>query len=164
MSEFKIETYKPGSHGDLEHLCAETQEEDVQMLPLNPDRIATQTERFVAVRFEARQVVGYCAQIATYPGAIAEVGSLIVDAPFRRHGLARQLVVAVTNAIKARTFMPIAFCNPTSQGVFEKVGYEPLPVSDIPPLALELCQACPKQPAGGGCCDKAYIYNEGETV
>ncbi len=157
---FAIEAYKPCKHGALEHLCAQTK--DAQMLHLTPEKIAAQTDRFVALNLGGK-AVGYCAQTAWYPNRRVEVGSLIVDEGHRKQGIARQLVEIVTLAVLREDLQPIAFCNPESEGVYESLGYKPLPICNIPPQALELCAKCRKKPAGGGCCDKAYIY-KGDAV
>lgn len=157
MKKFEIQAYEPDMHGELDHLCAQTQENGVQMLPVTKEKVKAQMKRFVAVTHNDYPV-GYCAQTAQYIDGIVEVGSLIVDEAYRRRGVSKLLVKAVTKAIILDGMKPIAFCNPISKGLFEAANYHPMPLCDVPTPALELCSGCPKQPAQGGCCDKIYVY------
>lgn len=160
MNGYEIVPYDIGQHGFLEELCAITQQNDVVMLPLTPDKIAAQALQTIAIDQQTQQVVGYCSQSYDY-GDYVEVGSLIVDPNYRGHGIGTLLVKAVHNKVIRNGNTPIAFCNPASKAIFKQLGYLPMPICSIPNAALVECGSCEHKPQRGGCCDTVVVFRNG---
>ncbi len=144
----------------VQDLAAHTLDE--QMLPLDQEKMLANT--LAGVMLASGKVVGYAAQTASYTETdTAEIGSLIVHPNYRGRGLGSDLIRVTTSRVVLTAVKNIlAFCNPNSAPLFEKLGYQHMSLDDVPSDSLLNCQNCPKKcnfPLNS-CCDKAYIFED----
>lgn len=127
-------------------------------------------------------------EIAGYVGAMepekrdgkqmSEVGSLYVEAPYRKHEvlvdtttaegkqdkelmrISKALCYYATVALEAKGVQPYAFCNEGSLRIFEELGYKKGTLSDVPRAAGILCKTSCRQYKDchpDQCCDEIMI-------
>jgi N-acetylglutamate synthase-like GNAT family acetyltransferase len=166
MAEYSIEPFN--SHDQpagLQELLAVSQDQNVQMLPLTEADLAAHTVAYGAFLPDG-SVVGYAALTHTYQQGkfvVGEVGGVMVHPNQRKHGIAANLIGAVTIAVVQKGMTPMAFCNPLSAGRFEANGYVRRADEAAPPEAFAFCSDCRKKPPTG-CCDTVYFLPPDVTV
>lgn len=136
MSEIEIkslESLRPAEQAEVvSHVVAYTSGkmgEQPQMLAVSEDNLRTKE---VLVGYSAGKFAGVIATAAALNG-MAEVGTLYVPEDQRGKSYATELVKAATSSSLGKGVMPYAFTNPSSQPIFESVGYEITTMGKLPP-------------------------------
>jgi N-acetylglutamate synthase-like GNAT family acetyltransferase len=101
------------------------------LLPRAPEFIAERTIDFLVATVGGR-VVG-CVHLDEYSPSLAEVRSIVVDAPFQGGGIGGALVTAVERLAAAREYRTL-FAVSNNDAFFRSRGYAP---REIPELSRE---------------------------
>lgn len=136
--------------------------EKPQMLPVEPAVIRARHLGFVAL--ESDEFAGFIGAIEPEIHnnvSMPEVGSLWVPEIRRKRGIAHGLVEIISHELVEMDELPYALCNSSSLKIFERIGYQPVGLEDIPPAAIEACASCPFNPHNGNCCDTPMIFAGG---
>jgi len=110
------------------------------LLPRTLEDIVDHAPRFLVAETEGR-VVG-CAELAPLSKTVAEVRSLVVDAPARGKQIGPRLVAALASEGGARGFSTLcAFTHDPSH--FVRLGFSIVPHIWVPEKIAHDCTACP---------------------
>lgn len=139
-------------------MSAYTNQDGLQMLPVEPEQIYgkyTGQAAMVDAKF-----VGYAG--ATQPEEwngkrFSEIGSLYVVEEYRKYGFGSILSKLVSVNLMMEDIVPYAFTNPSSFGLFKKLGFTVADPLHLPPGVFGPCAGCPKNPGNGQCCDIPMI-------
>ncbi len=109
------------------------------LLPRTPDDVREHAPRFIVACAEAA-VIG-CAELAPLSGTVAEVRSLVVDAPFRGMRIGPQIVAELASSAAARGFSTLcAFTH--EPGRFVRLGFTIVPHVWVPEKISHDCTSC----------------------
>jgi len=78
---------------------------------------------------EVVSMAGHAEPVATPAGTVTRVGPVYTPPPYRRRGYAAAVTGGLTEQLLARGSRVMLFAdraNPTSNGVYVRLGYEPL--------------------------------------
>jgi N-acetylglutamate synthase-like GNAT family acetyltransferase len=110
------------------------------LLPRTLDDIVAHAPRFLVAESDGR-VVG-CAELAPLSKTVAEVRSLVVDAPARGNQIGPRLVAALASEGASRGFATLcAFTHDPSH--FVRLGFSIVPHIWVPEKIAHDCTACP---------------------
>lgn len=111
------------------------------LLPRSLSDVEQHASRFVVAEDgQGRSIVG-CAELAPLSESVAEVRSLVVDAPFRGRRIGKQLVAHVAAAGAARGFATLcAFTH--EPGHFVRLGFTLVPHVWVPEKIAHDCTGC----------------------
>jgi len=101
------------------------------LLPRTPEFIAERAIDFLVATVDGR-VVG-CVHLEEYSPSLAEVRSIVVDAPYQGRGIGRALVDAL-EALASRREYRTLFAVSNNDAFFRSRGYDP---REIPELSRE---------------------------
>ncbi len=109
------------------------------LLPRTPDDVRHHAPRFL-VACAGELVVG-CAELAPLSGTVAEVRSLVVDAPFRGMRIGPQIVAELASSAASRGFSTLcAFTH--EPGRFVRLGFTIVPHVWVPEKISHDCTSC----------------------
>ncbi len=109
------------------------------LLPRTPDDVREHAPRFI-VACADDAVIG-CAELAPLSGTVAEVRSLVVDAPFRGMRIGPQIVAELASSAAARGFSTLcAFTH--EPGRFVRLGFTIVPHVWVPEKISHDCTSC----------------------
>lgn len=133
-----IRTATPDDAAAIAALVAATQEED-HLLPRPLDDVVAHARRFLVLT--ARDEVVACGELAPLSRSVAEIRSLVVDAPFRGAGLGSRLVDSLKRRARTEGYRTLcAFTHqPTS---FVRQGFSIVPHVWLPEKIATDCHAC----------------------
>lgn len=110
------------------------------LLPRTLDDVTEHASRFLVA--ESGGAVVACAELAPLSGAVAEVRSLVVDAPARGQHIGPRLVAALGTDAASRGFATLcAFTH--EPGHFVRLGFTIVPHVWVPEKIAHDCTACP---------------------
>jgi N-acetylglutamate synthase-like GNAT family acetyltransferase len=101
------------------------------LLPRTPEFIAERAIDYLVATVDGR-VVG-CVHLEEYSPSLAEVRSIVVDAPYQGRGVGAALVTAVERLAKTREYRTV-FAVSNNDAFFRSRGYAP---REIPELSRE---------------------------
>jgi len=114
--------------------------EEGHLLPRTLEDVVDHASRFLVAE-DAGRVVG-CAELAPLSRRVAEVRSLVVDAPARGRQIAPRLVAELASRAAARGFETLcAFAHEPSH--FVRLGFTIVPHIWVPEKIAHDCTACP---------------------
>lgn len=134
---------RPGQPADAPSLFRLIEENLVagHLLPRSLDDLTCHAERFLVVE-SAGAVVG-CAELAPLSRAVAEVRSLVIDAPHRGRGLGSSLISRLSQRARAAGFDTLcAFTHEPAP--FVKLGFSIAPHVWFPEKVALDCVGCAK--------------------
>ncbi len=109
------------------------------LLPRTLDDVRQHAPRFI-VACAGERVIG-CAELAPLSGTVAEVRSLVVDAPFRGIRIGPQIVAELATSAAARGFSTLcAFTH--EPGRFVRLGFTIVPHVWVPEKISHDCTSC----------------------
>jgi amino-acid N-acetyltransferase len=109
------------------------------LLPRTLDDVREHAPRFIVASADSA-VIG-CAELAPLSGTVAEVRSLVVDAPFRGMRIGPQLVAELASSATARGFSTLcAFTH--EPGRFVRLGFTIVPHVWVPEKISHDCTSC----------------------
>ncbi len=146
---------RPAAAGDVPRLAAmvAAHARSGDVLPRSAESIRAGLDDWWVV--EAGGEVIACGSLWVYGPHLAEVRSLIVDAPARGQGWGRAIVEALVDAARRRGIRRV-FTLTRAAGLFERTGFHPTDKAVFPEKIWKDCQQCPLHDA----CDEIALTRD----